>query len=171
MKKYLIIVLIVVFILIMSSKNSEAQTNTVPLSSFKVAQDTVNKVNEYNAIISAASQAHNIPAARIKAHIVVESTSNPNADGLDGEVGLMQITQGALNEVNKRFLPNAPFKLNDLYTPSNAIFAGTAYLQILFERLGSLDKASEAYNIGAGNIGSPKGALYMSKIFIAEKLF
>jgi soluble lytic murein transglycosylase-like protein len=131
----------------------------------------VNKVNVYESYISSASQNHNIPEARIKAHIAVESDGNSNAIGSDGEIGLMQMTQDALNEVNNRFSPNAPLALSDLYQPNYSIEAGAAYLQILYEQLGDLNQASQAYNVGHDNINSSNGNLYLSKILAYEKLF
>jgi len=166
MKKYIVIVAIVLVLLIMISKKSESEV----ISTFKTSQATINKVNTYQSLISNASQAHNIPVSRIKAHIAVESAGNPNANGSAGEVGLMQMKAAALQDVNKRFLSNAPLKLFDLYEAGYSIASGAAYLRILFEQLGTLDKASMAYNSGADNISSKKAKTYLEKILAYEKL-
>jgi len=169
MKKYIIIIIFVIVFLVLVSNKSQA--DSVVISNFKTSQATVNKVNTYQTIVQSASQIHGVPEKRIKAHIAVESEGDPNAPGKDGEVGLMQMLPKALQAANNRFSPNAPLKLIDLYQPNYSIASGTAYLHILLDQLGSLDKASMAYNVGAKNIDSTNAKIYLNKILMYEKLF
>ncbi|MGD1046014.1 MAG: transglycosylase SLT domain-containing protein [Bacteroidota bacterium] len=170
MKTYIIVLLIILMLLILNSNQSESDTTTGATSNYNISPAIVNKVNTFSNIISSIAQGRDIPERRIKAHIAVESAGNPDALGSAGEVGLMQMKPTALQDVNQRYLPNAPFKLTDLWEPNNAIAAGTAYLQILYDQLGSLDRASKAYQCGAGNIDTADN-IYLNKVLTAEKLF
>jgi soluble lytic murein transglycosylase-like protein len=163
MKKHIVIIVIVAILLIIVSKKSE--------SDFKISQATVNRVNKFQSIITNASQSHGIPEKRIKAHIAVESSGKPNANGSAGEIGLMQMKPGALQDVNKKYLSNTPLKMIDLYEPGYSVACGTAYLKILLNQLGTLDKASMGYQSGAGKIDSSDAKVYIFKILTAEKLF
>lgn len=77
----------------------------------------------------------------------VESNWNPLARGKNGEVGLMQVKQIALDDVNKHF--GWRYSLNDLLKPEIALKVGEAYLRLqewrLVKRLKRQPSKSEIY--------------------------
>jgi soluble lytic murein transglycosylase-like protein len=175
MKKKLLMSIILGFFvglfLFWRAKTAEAATTTTA-AALTLSTSTVAAVNLFEELIDAASGEHDIPIARIKAHIAVESAGNANAVGGGGEVGLMQMTTGALSDVNDSYLSNGnQFSTNDMYEPRWAIFAGVAYLRLLYEKCGDLDTASKAYNVGLGNVDGTAAAAYLSKIKAAENYF
>ena len=168
-KKNILVIFIVALVLLFVLK-SKATASSI---SYTIGTATVNRVNSYNSLIDAAASIYSIPAQRIKAHITVESVGNPDATGSIGEVGLMQMTQGALTDVNNKYFSFSPFTLSDLKKPEIAITTGTAYLKILYDQTGDLDQASKAYNVGIDGLTSKKVKAdeYFTKITIAESKF
>ena len=65
--------------------------------------------------------------------VTVESNWNPLARGKNGEVGLMQVKQIALDDVNKHF--GWRYSLIDLLKPEIALKVGEAYLRLQEWRL------------------------------------
>jgi len=164
-------ILIAVFIVIMLFFVLKAKAESA--SSYTISQATVDRVNGYNSTIDAISKQYGIPARRIKAHIAVESAGDPNATGSIGEVGLMQITEDALTDVNRVYFSYSPYTMGDMKEPVHNINACTAYLHWLHEQLFDYDKMSMAYNVGIGGLTSKKtkAAEYLTKIKIAESKF
>lgn len=102
---------------------------------------------QYGELAGKYAIRYGIPSATILGVIWQESAGDPNAKGSIGERGLMQLTQGALADVNSRY--NVGIGWDSLYAPDANIHAGTAYLAIC--RLafsGNLQKAIQAYNVG-----------------------
>lgn len=98
------------------------------------------------------SKAHGIDPIFIASIIQTESTFNPEAIGLAGEVGLMQLMPSTAKEVAERLKIKwrGPKTLLD---PVNNIRIGTAYISKLRGFFGN--KASRyisAYNVGPGKI-------------------
>lgn len=123
----------------------------------------------YSNPIIAASNTFGVPAARIAAIIMVESALNPNAIGSIGERGLMQLTRGALSDVNARF--KTTYTFDQLFTPETNIAVGAAYLSILFKQTGNWNDATRCYNVGFGNWTKNRqaGQEYLNRVLAAEQ--
>ncbi len=100
--------------------------------------------NTYRAEIDGASARFNIPVALIVAIIATESSGDKFAEGTVGERGLMQITKGALEDVNNAY--DGTWKFSELWNPFVNIYVGTAYLRLLVVRWGDLQTAIWKYN-------------------------
>lgn len=78
-------------------------------------------------VAEAAARRHGIPSSLVKAVIWKESRWLPNVVGKDGEIGLMQITQGAVDDWRRLEKQPAPSR-GDLFKPELNIEIGTWYL-------------------------------------------
>ncbi len=103
-------------------------------------------------------------SAVIIAVIAVESGGNPQLKGSAGEIGLMQLTQAALTDVNNYY--GFVFSQADLKNPIPNILAGTVFLRMQYHRMGNWYDAIRAYNAGeAGAKSSPtKSKTYAEKV-------
>lgn len=117
---------------------------------------------KYSSLVQQASKRYNIKESLIYAIIKTESSFNPYAVSHANAYGLMQVipkTAGkdVFQKIKKR--KDQPTKAY-LFSPSNNIDTGTAYLQILNTRylkdvtndLGRHYAIISAYNGGAGNV-------------------
>lgn len=103
------------------------------------------------AIIKEAT-AHSIDPVFIASIIQTESSFNPEARGLAGEVGLMQIMPSTAKEIAERLKIHwrGPKTLLD---PVNNIRIGTAYVSQLRDFFGNEpSRYISAYNVGPGKI-------------------
>ena len=89
--------------------------------------------NGMGQMVTTASSKHGVPASIIAAVIETESTWNPNAVSPAGARGLMQL------------MPQWHQASMD---PQANVDEGTAYLDQMYRRYGSWDKALAAYNMG-----------------------
>lgn len=89
-----------------------------------------------------------LPAPRLFAIIAHESSGNPEAIGRAGEIGLMQLTPGALTDFNSHF--HKTYSLEDLKSPDVNVEVGAGYFRMLLDQMGNIDDATRAYNVGAG---------------------
>lgn len=95
-----------------------------------------------------------------EAIIFHESNGNPNARGRANDIGLMQVTPIALNDINKEFgTAFLPFELTD---PEKNIEAGIRFIQLTERRLygqgieANIKEIAKAYNCGVvGSIKNP----------------
>jgi soluble lytic murein transglycosylase-like protein len=113
-----------------------------------------------------------LPPRRIFGMIYQESAGKPGAIGSSGEVGLMQLMQGALTDVNKA--TGNSYTLDSVKDAGQNIEAGTAYLFLLYRQFsGDIDKATQAYNAGAGAVRSnpDAGSEYLARVKQKEALF
>lgn len=136
------------------------------IASFE-AFERVYKTNLYEQYVTQVTKVYNVPAVIVKAIIYVESRGNPNAIGAIQEIGLMQITAGALSDFNKNFNEN----IKDLFNPFKNIQVGTGYLAILKKRFGgNWDDTIVSYNGG-----NPKSIAarenYLPKVKKAMRFF
>ncbi|HHZ20939.1 MAG TPA: lytic transglycosylase domain-containing protein [Firmicutes bacterium] len=107
-------------------------------------------IEEYNPTLSSCTKqsilqeilkssiANNLDPLFVTAVIAAESSFRPNAVSHCGAIGLMQLTQGILQELN----------IKDPYAIAENIAGGCAYLAKLRHRFGDLSLALAAYNAG-----------------------
>jgi len=123
------------------------------------------KSNWGDYILSKAEQ-FNVPAKYIYGIIATESSGNPDAIGSAGEIGLMQLTNLAYENVNHIF--NTDFDEEKLKNPYNNILCGVMYLHILHVHLPDWHESIMAYNIGLGNVQRghhlKSGEIYLNKV-------
>ena len=91
-----------------------------------------------------------VPTPLVYAVIKVESGFKSDAVSHAGAIGLMQILPSTADWLAKRFFNEDPSTVS-LYDPETNIRYGVYYLQYLFSRFGSWEKAIIAYNWGEGN--------------------
>jgi len=121
----------------------------------------------YSREILEASARWGIPPHLAFAQVKKESSFNPRAIGTVGEIGLMQIRQGALTDANIKL--GSRYVLNDLYNPRINLIVGFAYLDSLRDKYGSLTRAYSAYN--TGNPNSTAGHAYALSIHEISKQY
>ena len=112
--------------------------------------------------IEAVSGKTGVPADLIGAIVMVESAGNPVAVGSIGERGLMQLTKGAIDDVNSNFGTN--FFWNLMFTRKLNLLAGAYYLKLQKKRLGSWDDAIRAYNAGERGAKLGRAQEYLTKV-------
>lgn len=114
-------------------------------------QEAVNAANIPDAVqkwlpdIAEAAKKYNVPFDVAAAVMWVESAGNPSAQGSAGEIGLMQLKQIAINDLELQNIGRFPGW--DMM-PWENIHAGVAYLSLQKKRAGTWDKAIMAYNQG-----------------------
>lgn len=102
----------------------------------------------FDSIINKAAKRHNISKSLVKAVIHAESNFQKKAKSNKGALGLMQ-----LMPVNLK-----TYKVKNPYDPEENIFAGTAYLSMLYKEFsGDLELTLAAYNAGIGNVRKYNG--------------
>lgn len=132
----------------------------------KVYGKWIEKVTStYGGYIAANATRYNVPLKRVTAMVIQESRGNPAAVGSIGEIGLMQITEAAMLDVNRVF--SKSFTLADLRNPDRNIECGCAYLSYMKQIFaGDIDKATRAYNAGASRVRSSElaGLTYLTLV-------
>ena len=83
----------------------------------------------------------------IASMIIQESSGNPELVGLAGEIGLMQITEAALSDVNR--ISNTKYNFNELFIGSINIEVGIRFFELQFKRMNNdTFEALRAFNAG-----------------------
>lgn len=116
-------------------------------------------------LIQDTAQIYGMPANVVGAIVMVESVGNARAVGGIGERGLMQLTPGALSDVNA-FLGGS-FSMDQMFDPVRNLAAGTNYLKLQLQRSkGDWNLAIRAYNCGyTGASKNPNcGLAYLAKV-------
>lgn len=107
--------------------------------------DKLYRAENLDLYVKQVTRVYGVPAIIVKAIIFVESRGNARALGGVQEIGLMQITAGALEDFNNYYNE----KIVDLWNPFNNIQVGTGYLALLHKRFpGHWDRAIVSYNGG-----------------------
>lgn len=124
-------------LMVLPSKHLLAQTTS------PAAQDRTARATH----IAAASQRFGIPEVWIRAVMGRESAGDPRAESSKGAIGLMQVMPGTWTELRTRYrLGPDPFDERD------NILAGTAYLNEMHDRYGTVAGMLAAYNAGPGRV-------------------
>lgn len=114
------------------------------------------------ALADQAAAKYAIPANIFKSMIYQESTWDVSATpGIAGNTarGLGQVTVGAQKDVERRYGISV-----DMSTPSGQLESAAAYLRMQYDKFGNWDKALQAYNQGAGNVGNNAGQVYAETV-------
>ncbi len=105
---------------------------------------------DYYDIVMEYSSKYAVPAELVFAVIKVESNYDKNAESHAGALGLMQVMPTTYEWLAKKHFGEVAL-VGMLYDPETNIKYGTYYLQYLYTRFGSWEKAVIAYNWGEGN--------------------
>lgn len=108
---------------------------------------------EYRDLVNKYAEKYAVPKELIYAVIKAESNFKCDAESHAGALGLMQMLPSTCEWLAKSHFYEDPSSLS-LYDPETNIKYGTYYLQYLFSRFGSWEKAIIAYNWGEGNLTS-----------------
>ena len=107
--------------------------------------------SNYGSYVYQKSNQFGVPYRRVLAIIAQESRGNASAMGPTGDVGLMQITQPAFTDSNNQW--GFGYTYDQMTLPMPNIDIGIGFLAILQgEFSGDIDKATQAYNAGAGAV-------------------
>lgn len=107
------------------------------------------RIAAFNSLITQASARYGVPAARIRAIIIVESNGNPNAGSSAGAIGLMQVIPSTARAY-------CNLSASELRDPAKNIDCGTHYYSQMYRQFGSHDLAVAAYNGGPGANGASR---------------
>lgn len=108
---------------------------------------------EYREIVTKYSEKYAVPAELVFAVIKAESGFDKNAVSHRGAIGLMQLLPKTAEWLATSHLGEISGEVL-LYDPEVNVRYGVYYLQYLFSRFGSWEKAIIAYNWGEGNFRS-----------------
>ena len=103
----------------------------------------------YQQIVEKYAEQYSVPKELIFAVIKVESNFNSNDVSSAGAVGLMQMLPSTYKWLTTKL--GEEYSEKNLYDPEINIKYGTYYLQYLYSRFGSWEKAIIAYNWGETN--------------------
>lgn len=106
------------------------------------------RVAQYASAINAASNKYGVPASRIRAIIIVESSGLPGAVSGAGARGLMQVLPSTANQ------HCGGMSASDLMDPAKNIDCGTSYYKWLMDQFNNNDLAAAGYNGGPGANGN-----------------
>ena len=104
---------------------------------------------EYHRLVEKYADKYSVPSELVFAIIKVESNFDSDVVSSAGAVGLMQIMPSTYEWLASKL--GDEYSQDDLYNPETNIKYGTYYLQYLYSRFGSWEKAIIAYNWGEGN--------------------
>lgn len=104
----------------------------------------------YDELVEKYSSEYSVPKELVFAVIKAESDFESDAKSSKGAIGLMQIMPSTYEWLAGK-LGDPPFS-QMLYNPETNIKYGTYYLQYLYSKFGSWEKALMAYNWGEGNL-------------------
>jgi soluble lytic murein transglycosylase len=112
------------------------------------------RMHAYDELIAKSAAHHGLDARLIRSVIWRESAFRYNCRGTHGEIGLMQVTEGAAREwAEANGIGN--LKKNDLFNPETNIEAGSWYLQRALARwshkTNPVPYALAEYNAGRSN--------------------
>lgn len=131
-----------------SEKQVKSSERISSSSVVKPSEESLRRLDKYEAIIKEASRKFGVSERLIKAIILAESAGNPYAVSPKNAKGLMQLMDGTAEEMG----------VKNPFDPRENIFGGTKYFaQLLKMYDGNEDLALAAYNAGPGNVARFKG--------------
>lgn len=159
---WIVFVIILLILFSVSKVNSkEAEINVIK------------RIDEHFGIdIDVETQHFNVERSKVFAIIATESTGNQSKVGTSGEVGLMQLTPGALSDFNRLY--GTAFDDEDIKLSSINIKVGTGYYAWLVKQFGGNQNfAIKAYNAGIGTIKRNPNAdpEYLDKVLHWEEVY
>ena len=104
---------------------------------------------KYHSIVIKYANEYSVPEELVFAIIKVESNFDHEVVSSAGAMGLMQMLPSTYEWLATKFYEDYDEKM--LFDPETSIKYGTYYLQYLYSRFGSWEKAIIAYNWGEGN--------------------
>jgi len=127
---------------------NQKEVESVNTNKVKPNSSAMNRVNEYEDLIDAASKKFNIDKKLIQSVILTESAGKANAQSKANAKGLMQLMDSTAYDMG----------VNNPWNPEENINGGTKYLsKLLSEYDGDTDLALAAYNAGPGNVKKYNG--------------
>ena len=116
----------------------------------------------YQALFDAATVKYGLPPGLLSRMALRESGYNPQAKGVDGEIGIMQIIP--------KFHPD--LGATGAADPAQAIPYAGRFLRYLFDRFHSWTLAVAAYNAGEGNVAKFGGVppFAVTRAYVAQVL-
>lgn len=185
-KEYIIIAVAIVVLLLLQKKSQESPGSNLSDQARKRIADYVKSL--WYKKIKYFAALYKLPEKRIAAIVAQESAGQPNARGSIGEIGLMQLTPGAIKEVNEILkLDKTLLDIQhsggtsvwdfvfgsiidkayiNIFDPDINLQYGAAYLSILLDRNGGIDAATKRYN-GTG----PAADQYLESVKKFEQYF
>ena len=118
-------------------------------NAFLTVVDRLIYPEDYYETVMKYSDEFSVPSELVFAVIKVESDFKSDAKSSVGAIGLMQMLPSTYEWLASK-LGDAPFAAM-LYDPETNIKYGTYYLQYLYAKFGTWEKAVIAYNWGEGN--------------------
>lgn len=103
----------------------------------------------FQQLVEKYAEKHSVPKELVFAVIKVESNFEPDVVSSAGAVGLMQMLPSTYKWLTTKI--GDDYDEENLYDPEISIKYGTYYLQYLYSRFGSWEKAIIAYNWGETN--------------------
>ena len=137
------------------------------------------------SIVDAAAARNSVPAKRVYAIILHESSNVPNALGTAGERGLMQISLPAFEDYKNAHPSGIDLGFgirfggltwDDMFDPQWNVEVGTWFLGQLLQKPsidGDINKATQAYNVGytAFILDNSAGTDYLNAVLAKESEF
>ena len=117
-------------------------------NAIKPSNNAMQRIEQYDDAIEAASKKFNVDKQLIKSVILTESAGKVNAKSHANAKGLMQLMDSTATEMG----------VDNPWNPTENIFGGTKYLsKMLKQYKGDTDLALAAYNAGPGNVNKYNG--------------
>jgi soluble lytic murein transglycosylase-like protein len=163
------IVIIILIGLYIMSQTTSGLSDKKP-----IATGAYEIVKNWQALAQKYAAQNGIETEVVLAIIAVESGGDPNASGITGDNGLMQITDVALRDYNTAF--GTGYTLAQLYDPEINIKIGVGFLKLVYSRvrpIGRIDGiyvAIRAYNVGLSR-AETNGFEYQDKVLAWYKIF
>lgn len=131
------------------NKEVKAVNNFVEKASANnINAKAIERISNYDSIISQASEKFGVSADLIKSIITAESAGRNDARSGAGAKGLMQLMDGTAKDLG----------VNNVFDPAQNIMGGTKYISSMLDKYdNNLDKALAAYNAGPGNVDKYNG--------------
>jgi len=112
------------------------------------SEKSLSRIENYEDIISEASEKFGVDKNIIKSVVLAESAGNAKATSHAKAKGLMQLLDGTAKDMG----------VKNIWDPKQNIFGGTKYLSGLLRQYnGDLKLALAAYNAGPGNVAKHNG--------------